>query len=125
MADCIKTINKIGEIQVIEVDLIQKEFNDLKKALDRNNYTASELDDLVFNFLMHCRKSISMIRDFPGQFKNIERIREIESKAMEMWPTTKLDEEKEIKYERRNPFRKIVQYICRNISSIRHSIFFN
>lgn len=78
-------------LNVVDVNSIQLEFDSLKKALVKNNYTESEKDDLVFYFIMHCRKLVSMIRDFPEQFETIKQIREIEAKALEQWPTIKLD----------------------------------
>lgn len=78
-------------ISMVDVNSIEREFDNLKKALVQNKYTDSETNDLVFSFLLHCRKLIFMIWEFPEQLENVKKIREIESKAMEHWPTVKLD----------------------------------
>ena len=78
-------------ISMVDVNSVEREFDNLKKALVQNKYTDSETDDLVFNFLLHCRKLIFMIWEFPEQLETVKKIREIESKAMEHWPTVKLD----------------------------------
>lgn len=83
-------MNKV-QMTVVDIDSLEKDFDNLKKALVQNKYSKSESDDLVFNFLFHCRRLIFMIREFPEQFETIEKIREIESKAMEHWPVVKLD----------------------------------
>ena len=43
---------------VIDIDSVEKEFDSLKESLVQNKYTDSETDDLVFNFLLHCRRLI-------------------------------------------------------------------
>ena len=78
-------------ISMVDVNSVEREFDNLKKALVQNKYTDSETNDLVFSFLLHCRKLIFMIWEFPEQLENVKKIREIESKAMEHWPTVKLD----------------------------------
>lgn len=82
--------NKTININAVDIDSVEKEFDSLKKVLAKNEYTESESDDLVFNFLLHCRRMVSLIRDFPEQFENIRKIREIEAKAMEHWPSVNM-----------------------------------
>ena len=76
---------------VIDIDSVEKEFDSLKESLVQNKYIDSETDDLVFNFLLHCRRLIYMIWEFPEQLDTVKKLREIEAKAMEHWPTVKLD----------------------------------